>query len=342
MARADDRKKWVDKTLAERGIADTEANRKKLRSEYDKTNPKTPMLDESGDLTEGAIQKIRELFPAFAYLVEDDGGGFGADVRKIIVNAVLKEYETPRLVGELQGTAYFQTSSANQRQFDALKQGDKDAQVSRYSETIVSEYGRGSLTDEQVKNVASIAARNGLSGIQLRNYVFSQYLTMNQTSGVGAVTQMGGTERALVEQIAKKYYVSPSENEINDVLTGRVGIDDLEGRYRLQAKTLYPHLSQLIDAGSSLEDIASPYRRVAASILEMAETDIDMFDPTSKFRAALDGVDENGNPRRATLSEWTRMLRSDPTYGYQYTTQANNDATNIGLTIARAFGKVRR
>ena len=340
MARADDRKKWVDKALTDRGLADTAANRKKLREEYDKTNPKTPMVDEMGDLTEGAIQKIRELFPAYSYLVEDDAGGFGADVRSTIIKAVLGEYTPERLVGELQGTAYFQETSAKQRQFDAQKAGDKKAAVDTYAQTIVSEYGRGVLNDQQIQTIASTAARNGLTGVQLRNFVFSQYLQMNQQGGMGAVAQAGGNERQTVEAIGKRYYVTPSEEDINSVLTGRIGQDDLEAKYKLQAKSLYPHLAPLIDAGSSLDDIAAPYRKVAASLLEMSETDIDMFDPTSKFRLALDASSNGKDMRRMTLTEWARTIRSNPEFGYQYTQQANRDATNIGLTIARAFGKV--
>lgn len=341
MARADDRKKWVDKALADRGLADTAANRKKLREEYDTANPKTPMMDGAGDLTEGAIQKIRELFPAYSYLVEDDAGGFGADVRSTIINAVLKEYTPARLTAELQGTAYFKDTTAKQRQFDAQKPGDKQGAVDTYAETIVAEYGRGALTDEQVRTIAEKAARNGLSGVQLRNFVFSQYLQFNQQGGMGAVAQAGGNERQTIEAVGKKYYVTPSEDDINSVLTGKIGVDDLDARYKMQAKTLYPHLSELIDSGSSLDDIAAPYRKVAASLLEVAETDIDMFDPTSKFRLALDASSGDKGMRRMTLTEWARTLRTNPEFGYQYTAQANRDATNIGLTIARAFGKVQ-
>jgi len=33
-------------------------------------------------------------------------------------------------------------------------------------------------------------------------------------------------------------------------------------------------------------------------------------------------------------------LRTDSKFKYSFTKQANQDATNIGLSIARAFGKV--
>jgi hypothetical protein len=41
-----------------------------------------------------------------------------------------------------------------------------------------------------------------------------------------------------------------------------------------------------------------------------------------------------------SLSEWVTTVKSDPTFGWQYTKQANQQATDIALSLARAFGKV--
>ena len=332
MAANEERKNWVESQLKSRGLEATAANRKMLRQEYDG-------LQNQGDLTESAINAIREMFPAYAYLVDADAGGFGADVRKIIVNAVLQNYSANRLLGELQGTSYFQTTSANQRAFDGLKPGDKDAQVATYQETIVNQYGRGKLDDVQLRDIATKAARNGLRGVQLQNFVFSQYLNTAKKAGQQAAA-MAGEQMDQIRALGNKYFVKPSQDDINSVMTGAVGIADLENRYKTDAKSLYPHLSELIDSGSSLQDIARPYIRAAAEVLGMSEDQIDMVSPASKYRLALENVSGDGQPRRMTLSEWVRTLRTDSKFDYQYTPQANMDATNIGLTIARAFGKV--
>lgn len=331
MARAEDRKNWVDKQVA----GGSTKTRAELRAEYDRKFPKTAMTDESGDLTETAKAKIRELFPQYAYLLDDDGGGFGADVRSVMVKAVLKEYAAPRLLGELQATEYFTKTTKSQREFDALRTGDKQDKVDTYLAEIVAGYGRLGMTDAQLAGVARTAARNGLTNVQLRNYVMSQ-----ATSVMKTVTSPTGAERDRVLEVGKKYYVKPSDADVNAVLTGAVGIDDLEAKYKLSAKSLYPHLSELIDAGATLDEIAKPYVDAAADLLEVAPSDIDMYNPTSKYRTALERVGEGGTARRMSLTEWTSALRSDPKYGYQYTKRANLDATNIGLAIARAFGKV--
>lgn len=329
MAENKDRKAWVEAQLKSRGLTDNAKNRQDLRKEYASL--------ETGDLTESAINTIRTMFPAYAYLLDADGGGFGADVRSTIVKAVLQDYDPNRLLAELQGTAYFKTTSGNQRAFDALRQGDKDARTQTYVDTIINEYGRGSLTDPQLRQIAQGAARNGLQGVQLRNYVFSQYLN---TAGKPGAAPQAGVERDQVIAMGSKYYIRPTDADINAVATGVLGIDDLEARYKTETKSLYPHLSQLIDSGSSLRDIASPYVRAAVEILGVNEDEVDLFSTSSKYRSALDSIGPDGNPRRMSLSEWVRTLRTDEKFGYQYTTQANQDATNIALSIARAFGKV--
>ena len=49
----------------------------------------------------------------------------------------------------------------------------------------------------------------------------------------------------------------------------------------------------------------------------------------------------DGQARMLSMSEWETELRTNDKYKYSFTKQANQDATDIGLAIARAFGKVQ-
>jgi hypothetical protein len=40
------------------------------------------------------------------------------------------------------------------------------------------------------------------------------------------------------------------------------------------------------------------------------------------------------------LTDWVTTIKSDPSFGWQFTKQANQQSTDIALTLARAFGKV--
>jgi len=105
---------------------------------------------------------------------------------------------------------------------------------------------------------------------------------------------------------------------------------------REKAKVMYPHLAKSIDAGLSLEELASDYKQVAARTLELDPSQIDMG---GIYNVAIKSG-EGGKERMLSTSEWETLLRTDSKFKYSFTKQANQDATNIGLSIARAFGKV--
>jgi hypothetical protein len=151
------------------------------------------------------------------------------------------------------------------------------------------------------------------------------------------------SEAVALRQIAKSYNYAISESELQSVLTGTpnpmtklpMSQDELLNKMKLSAKGMFPHLSQQIDNGLSLDDIGKTYKSYAAQILEKDPNSIDMF--SGPFVAAFD----NGKGQQMSLTEWMSKLKSDPKYGYQHTQQANQDSTNIGLALAKAFGKVK-
>jgi len=54
----------------------------------------------------------------------------------------------------------------------------------------------------------------------------------------------------------------------------------------------------------------------------------------SKWGAAF-GNDKDCLP---SLSAWVQKLKTDPAYGYQFTTQANAEVSNVVSTLEKAFG----
>jgi hypothetical protein len=148
-----------------------------------------------------------------------------------------------------------------------------------------------------------------------------------------------------LKKVARSYGYNPADldDQILSAVTGKtyeptgtvITADTIRQKGQMLAKSAYFQLADKIDAGLSLDEIFQPYKSLAARVLDRSEADIDFNNPI--YSTAF-GNKEQGQP---TLSDWERMLRTDAKYGYQYTTQANQDATNLGLSIAKAFGKVR-
>ena len=118
-------------------------------------------------------------------------------------------------------------------------------------------------------------------------------------------------------------------------MIGGKSSDDVLRVARESAKVKFPHLSNAIDAGVTLEDLGYQYQQNAAKLLEVAPNAIDMG---STIYAKAFGSSKD--PMMST-GEWEAYLKGNPDAGWQYTKQANQQATDIGLTLARAFGKVQ-
>lgn len=150
-------------------------------------------------------------------------------------------------------------------------------------------------------------------------------------------------EAQQIKMLARGYNYPISDSELKAVLTGTadpmtkqvISQDQLLNKMKLAAKGGFPQLAQQIDAGLSLTDIAKTYQSYAGSVLEKDPNSINMFN--GPFLEAFG----NSKDGQLSLSDWTAKLKTDQRFGYQNTRQANQDATSIGLAIAKAFGKVK-
>jgi len=344
VARSDDRKTYVEEQLVSRKLESNAANRKLLRDEYDKKFPvgqgsDEPVLDPTR--VNEMVTKAKELYPEFAFFFEDDAAGFGAEIKDLLIKAALNDYELPKFKAAYANTKYFIDTSKSIRDWNAASSASKKTNVDLTRAFIQDNYG-DLVTDSAVLDeIATGATRLGLKGTQLRNYVFSVASTKPAKTNI-----FESSEADRIKQIARDYGYNLSQNELNSVLTGTaekgqtiaLTEQQLTERAKLSLLGEMPHLKTQIDAGLTLNNIFKNYQSVAAEELELDPNSVSVLD--SKFRNALSKKDNSGQVRQLSLSEWRDELRTNDVYGYRYTKKANQDATDIGLSIARAFGKV--
>jgi hypothetical protein len=145
-----------------------------------------------------------------------------------------------------------------------------------------------------------------------------------------------------IREIGRAYNYNVSDSELKSILTGAptaAGVvlteEGLRQKAQNWAKGAMPQLADQIDRGLTLEEIGGNYQKYAAQILEQPEDKIDMF--SGPYLQAF-GTKETG---QMSLGDWIERLKSDSRFGWQYTKQANQQATDVALSIARAFGKVQ-
>lgn len=289
--------------------------------------------------TERAIAKIRELFPDYAFFFDVDGGGFGQDVRDLLIRAVENNYTAARFRAEYKQTTYYKETTTSAKAWDAKSAGERENEINNKMADLQAEYGdlfdfEGG--DKVAREVATNIAKLGLTGNRLKTFVFAETIRLQPNRG--ATLQTSDADK--IRNTLREYGYTPSEDEINSVLTGqpdRKGMllnqDALVERAKNAAKGTYSHLASQLDAGLSLDDIFKNYRTYAASILELDPNEID-FVKDPKWARAF------GNPQtgQMTLTDWVRELKSKDEYGYQFTSQAKQTATRLVMDMEKAFG----
>jgi hypothetical protein len=113
---------------------------------------------------------------------------------------------------------------------------------------------------------------------------------------------------------------------LKELQTG-AAIEDFNQKIRNYAKAAVPEWAKkLIDQGSDLTDIISPYRATMADELELPYTSIDV----------TDSVVQNALSSNMSLADMRKQLRQDTRW--QYTEKAKESVSNAALKVLRDFG----
>jgi hypothetical protein len=297
------------------------------------------------------VDALQKFFPSYSddWLAANAETYFGKDLIDLMIKVSdpkgVYDLNTSagleRIQQEIRGTNYWQTTISATKNFDQLIDADKQNLITQTKSRIANTYGDIGLTEDTLNQVAATVARTGLTGLgekqAVYNVVFKAGSPQAQTGRA-----LSGVDADRIKQLGKAYNFNVSDSQVQSILTGTpeastgqvLTEEGLRQRLQKYVKGAMPQIADQIDAGLTLEDIGGNYRRYAAQLLERSEDEIDMF--SGPYLKAF-GTKESG---QLSLSDWISTVKTDPTFGWQYTKTANQQATDIGLTLARAFGKV--
>lgn len=165
-----------------------------------------------------------------------------------------------------------------------------------------------------------------------RNVLTGEYID-SRAAQIALSSNLANTYR----NYAKSMFMTADDKEIEDLLTGKTTEEDFYRNKRDLAKSVYGNWATLLDnPNMTMETIVKPWRNMAAEVLEMDPSQIDMSKP--QFQAAYAGS-ADGKMGAMSLGDWYIKLRTDATYGWDKTTQAKQEAQQLGYNIAKTFGK---
>lgn len=327
-------KAQVNAALAASGLADTPENRKLIRA--DLKAGKEPMGD--------WLTKFKQEFPQYTYLLDETT--FGADMTELLQRAVTQKwYDSDQLETLMNqgfaGTQYYKNTTTAQQNFDKLTPANKQAQIDQFKLVVQQTFGNLQFDDATLTNIATKAARDNRQGKALELYVYQESFAkpvgatgfVQPTAATRALTSSAADE---IRQIGRDYGSRVTDQEVQDVLTGKTTIDSLRQTYKMAAKRWYKGAADDIDAGVTVEQLFRPYKQYAAAILGKPLEQIDLIDANGAptlYAQALEGKD---GPM--SISEWTQKLKSDDRFGWQFTSEAKQKATSLVMDLEKAFG----
>jgi hypothetical protein len=322
------RKAFVTEQLAARGLENTPANREMLRKEY-KTTAATATTEQPAAVSTAWETTFRETFPAKAWLLDLDRTKYPG-LFKLLNTAISQQWYKSteglnRFAASLDATDFY-----------------KELSTSKQLKTIQSLVGTLGFEGSDFTKFVSDSINMGYEGDILKQKVYSEVFKKDESGNYVNPTALARTQKSAdyisTQNIAKAFFNrNPADSDIEKVLTGQMLASDYERQQREFAKTRYGHLSNLLDQGMTLESIASAYQTTASRLLERNINDIDMS--TGAFEQAV-SFGEEGKKRLMTNSEWEKLLRSDPQYGWEKTNNAKDEARALSANIAQAFGKI--
>ena len=147
-----------------------------------------------------------------------------------------------------------------------------------------------------------------------------------------------GTINDAFEKLQESYGYRPTKamrlKDTQDVIEGRTTIEDITGRYREQAKALFPALREALDAGMTVRQIADTKIAAKARILEQPEEKINLYDPD--IVNALSMKNEKGEYVSMTDDEFGRTLYKKPEW--LKTKNAKETLRSAADDIIKEFG----
>lgn len=126
-------------------------------------------------------------------------------------------------------------------------------------------------------------------------------------------------------------YSSWYVDEARKIVSGKSTMEAAEAKIRREAAAKFSAFKEQILAGQNALDLAAPYIKTVSQLLEIAETDVDLFD--KHVYGAMNGSKAGAN---YPLWQFENDVRNDPRW--RKTNNARESMMTVARQVARDFG----
>lgn len=189
----------------------------------------------------------------------------------------------------------------------------------------------GDISDQEAISLAESINMNGLTTQQAEKFMLG-YVDFEQADLMGKAGQAQDAINNYARQFGLKLTPKQTSTYIQDYLFGKTQLSDVVDMFRRDAAKQYTNFSDRLMAGETIEDVASPYKRLASELLEVDDISLD----DNLMLDALSGKNAEGSAKYGSLSDFKRAVKADPRW--QQTNNARSEYFNIGQRILKDFG----
>jgi len=264
------------------------------------------------------------------------------DVWAKVKAAVAQGWTSTRLQAEIKTTNWWTSRTEAQRQADVTSK-DNPAEWQRMVNVKQVEVAQAAqaagitLSTADLHDMATAFLTNGASPQEMQSAIAMKWhLSTDSTQPV--LGQAGQTLDAL-HTTATAYGVTlddaTAQKYTQQVLAGNMTVQGLTDTFREQAKILYPPIADFLDKNpnATAADYASPYLQIASKELGVPTTEMNIADPKWS-KVFTNGA--QGTPM--TADDWTRTIRTDPSYRWDQTSGAVSQAAQMASQLQKTFG----
>lgn len=185
------------------------------------------------------------------------------------------------------------------------------------------------------EGLAATAYDSGMSEDQLKELIVNSNLVTGyggQVLGDTADLKSYANSFGVGKYLDEKYWAQKSQ----DLFLGRTTTEDIQDEVRKLAASAFPVYTDQINAGISLDSLASAYKGSIASVLEIDPDSVTFEDP--RLRAALQNVGPDGKPAVKPIWQFERELRMTPEW--ELTNNARTTVDNLTYKALSDMGLI--
>lgn len=288
-------------------------------------------------------EHIAQNFGYFAYFLNHP------EIGPIIRWAGAARWDTTRLQAELAKTAWWRTTAASARVWEAtIAQDPATAQAKRLqmNQLVRTLAGEGGISEAPwLTEISELALRFGWDERQIRTAVAGKidWYDTGAAANAGELPGSIGETVIAVKQMAAEHFISINDRTAFEwgkaVFSGMMTQDGLLTEIRRQAKSKFTHLADQIDQGFTMRQLFDPYRQEIARTLDMAPESVDFVnDP--RWQRVLSVADaQTGKVRPMTLAEASTYARSQPEFAKSRT--GRSEAAELSQALAEEMGRAK-